>query len=113
MFETLSLIYLFQTPSVIPMVYHLAGHSAVDADVLAGDETGLFGAEIQHHVGDVQGIAHTARRLLHGIGTFIDGVLSVNPAWGDGVDAHLSCQADRQRAVLCFPMCGIPYRDFP
>ena len=79
------------------MVDHLAGHSAVDADVLAGDEAGLVGAEIQHHVGDVQGIAHTTRRLLHGIGTFIDGVLGVDPARGDGVDAHLPRQTDRQR----------------
>lgn len=81
------------------MVDHLAGHSAVDADVLAGDEAGLVRAKIQHHVGDVQGIAHTARRLLHGVGTLIDGVLSVNPARGDGVDAHLSRQTDRQRVV--------------
>ena len=79
------------------MVDHLAGHSAVDADVLAGDEAGLVGAEIQHHIGDVQGIAHAARRLLHGIGTFIDGVLGVDPARGDGVDTRLPRQADRQR----------------
>ena len=79
------------------MVDHLAGHSAVDADVLAGDEAGLVGAEIQHHIGDVQGIAHAARRLLHGVGTLIDGVLSVDPARGDGVDAHLPRQTDRQR----------------
>ena len=79
------------------MVDHLAGHPAVDADVLAGDEAGLVGAKIQHHIGDVQGIAHTARRLLHGVGTFIDGVLGVDPAWGDGVDAHFPRQTDRQR----------------
>ena len=79
------------------MVDHLAGHAAVDADILARDEAGLVGAEIQHHVGDVQGIAHASRRLLHGVGTFIDGVLGVDPARGDGVDAHLPCQTDRQR----------------
>ena len=38
-----------------------------------------------------------ARRMLHGIGTLIDGVLGVNPSWRDGVDAHLSCQTDCQR----------------
>ena len=83
------------------MVDHLAGHSAVDADVLAGDEAGLVGAEIQHHVGDVQGIAHASRRLLPSVGTVIDGVLGVDPARGDGVDAHLPRQADRQRVGQC------------
>ena len=77
---------------MVTVIYHLAGHAAVDADILAGDEAGLVGAEIQHHVGNVQRIAHTARRLLHSIGTLIDGVLGVNPAWGDGVDAHLPRQ---------------------
>ena len=93
----LSSFHRRQTPPVVPVVDHLAGHATVDADVLAGDEAGLVGAEIQHHIGDVQGIAHAARRLLHGIGTLIDGVLSVNPARGDGVDAHLPRQTDRQR----------------
>ena len=79
------------------MVDHLAGHAAVDADVLAGDEASLVGAEIQHHVGDVQGIAHAARRLLHSVRAFIDCVLGVDPARGDGVDAHLPRQTDRQR----------------
>ena len=45
-FETLLLIYLFQTPPILPVVNHLAGHSAVDADILASDETGLVGAKI-------------------------------------------------------------------
>ena len=38
MFETLLLIYLFQPPPIVPVVDHLAGHSAVDSDVLAGDD---------------------------------------------------------------------------
>ena len=79
------------------MIDHLAGHAAVDADVLAGDEAGLVGAEIQHHVGDVQRVPYPTRRLLHGVGTLIDGVLGVDPARGYGVDAHLPCQTDRQR----------------
>ena len=79
------------------MVDHLAGHAAVDADVLAGDEAGLVGAEIQHHVGDVQRVPYPTCRLLHGVGTFIDGVLGVDPARGDGVDTRLPCQTDRQR----------------
>ena len=35
-----------QPPSIVPVVDHLAGHAAVDADILAGDEAGLVGAEI-------------------------------------------------------------------
>ena len=42
-----------QSPTIVAVVYHLTGHAAVDADVLAGDEAGLVGAEIQHHIGDV------------------------------------------------------------
>ena len=83
------------------MVDHLAGHAAVDADVLAGDEAGLVGAEIQHHVGDIQRVPHPTRWLLHGVRTLIDCVLSVNPARGDGVDAHLPRQTDRQRVSQC------------
>ena len=33
-----------QLPSVVTVVYHLPGHSAVYADVLSGNESGLVGA---------------------------------------------------------------------
>ena len=35
----------FQLPAAVVVVDHLAGHAAVDADVLAGDEARLVGAE--------------------------------------------------------------------
>lgn len=56
------------------MVDHKPGLTAINADVLAGDETGFVGGQEQHRVGDVQRIAHTACRLLDGIGAFVDGV---------------------------------------
>ena len=66
--------YLFgiQRPAVVAVVDHKPGLTAVDADVLAGDETGFVGGQEQHHVGDVQRIAHPACRLLDGVGAFVE-----------------------------------------
>ena len=61
------------------MVDHKPGLTAINADVLSGDETGFVGCQEQHHVGDVQRIAYTACRLLDGIGTF-SGLPSLHPA---------------------------------
>ena len=79
------------------MVDHQAGLAAVDADILAGDETSLVGSQEQHHVGDIQGIAHPAHRLLDGVGAFVDGVVGVDPAGADGIDPDFSSEADCQR----------------
>ena len=38
--------YWRQPPPIVPVVDHLAGHSAVDADILAGDEAGNLVVEI-------------------------------------------------------------------
>ena len=91
--------YLFgiQRPAVVTMVNHQPGLTAINADVLAGDETSLVGSQEQHHVGDIHGIAHPAGRLLDGVGAFVDGVSRVDPAGGDGVDPHLSGEANCQR----------------
>ena len=78
------------------MVDHLAGHAAVDADVLAGEEARLLGAEVEDHIGNVQRIAHPARRLLDRVRAFPDGVPGVDPPGGDGVYPHLPRQAHRQ-----------------
>ena len=78
------------------MIYHLFGHTAIDTDVLTRDETSLVGAEIEHHIGDVQWVADTSCRLLTGIRTFIDGVGSVNSARRDAVHTHPARQADGQ-----------------
>lgn len=83
------------------MVYHLTGHATVDADVLAGDEAGLVGTEEQHHVGYVHRITDTSRKLLCGIGAFIDGIGSVYPTRGDRVDADTSGKAEGECMRQC------------
>ena len=65
---------------MITVIDHLAGHAAVYADVLAGNEACLVGTEEQHHVGYVFGIAHSPYGLLSGIGTVINGISSINPS---------------------------------
>ena len=74
------------------MVYHLTGHAAVDTDVLACDEARLVGTEIEHHVRNIQGIAHTPDWLLHGIGTLVNGIGGVNPTRRNAVHANLARQ---------------------
>ena len=78
------------------VVDHLSGHTAIDADVFSGDKAGLVRAEKQYHMGDIQGVAYPACRLLDGIGAFIYLILIVDPAGGDGVDPDFACQADSQ-----------------
>ena len=81
---------------MFPVVDHLSGHTAIDADVFSSDKAGLVRAEKQHHMGDVQGITYSADRLLDGIGTFIYLILIVDPAGRDGINADFACQADSQ-----------------
>lgn len=68
------------------MINHLSGHAAVDADVLACNESCLVRAEEQHHIGDVHRVAHTSCRLLYGIWTIVFLIVCVNPSWRNGVD---------------------------
>ena len=53
------------------MVNHLSGHSTIYANVLACDETSLFGTEEKYHVGNVERIADSACRSLVVIGTLM------------------------------------------
>ena len=76
------------------MVNHLSGHSAIDADVFAGDESRLVGAEEQHHIGDVHRVAHTTCGLLCGIRSIVFLIVCVNPARRDGVDPCLASKRD-------------------
>ena len=46
-----------QRPTMIAMVNHLSGHTAVDAYILACDESRLVRAEEQHHIGDIHRVA--------------------------------------------------------
>jgi len=78
------------------MIDHLAGHAAVDADVLACNKASLVGAEVQHHVGDVHRVTHSTRWLLNGIGALINGAGGVDPTRRDAVNAHLAGKADGQ-----------------
>ena len=43
-------------------------------------------------MGDIQGVAYPAGGLLDGIGTFVNGIVGVNPAGGNGVDPDLSAK---------------------
>lgn len=94
--ETVWLLFV-QSPSPIPVVDHLPGHAAVDANVFAGDEARLVRTEKQHHMGDVHGIPHTTGRLLRGIRPFVFPVVRVDPAGGDRIDPHPPGEADGER----------------
>ena len=73
---------------MVAVVCHLTGHAAVNADVLACDEARLVGTEIEHHVCNIQGIAHTSDWLLHGVGTLVNGIGGVNPTGRNTVHAY-------------------------
>ena len=72
------------------MINHLVCHAAIDADVLARDESCFVGAEVEHHVGNIHRIAHTACWLLSGIGTLIHVIGGVYPTRRDGVDTYFA-----------------------
>ncbi len=82
---------------MIAMIDHLAGHAAVNTDVLARDEARFIRTEEHYHVGDIHGIAYPPDRLLNGIGPLINCAGCVNPAWGNGVDPDTPGKADSQR----------------
>ena len=46
-----------QRPAVVTMVNHLSAHTAVDAYILACNESCLVRAEEQHHIGDIHRVA--------------------------------------------------------
>lgn len=94
--ETVWLLFV-QSPSPIPVIDHLPGHTAVDADVLAGDEARFVRTEEQHHVGDVHGMAHPTGRLLRGIRPLVDPVRRINPARRNRIDPHPPGEADSER----------------
>ena len=56
---------------MVAVINHKPCLTAIDTDILAGDETSLVGCQKQHHIGDVQRISHTACGLLNGIGKCI------------------------------------------
>ena len=63
----LFIVSLIKSPTIIAMIYHLSGHTAIDTDVLSRNETCLVGAEKEYHIGNVHGIAHSPCWLLNGI----------------------------------------------
>ena len=69
-----------QGPTMVAVINHKSSLTAIDADVLAGDEACLVGCQEQHHIGDIQRIAHPACGLLNGIGTLVNGVGCIYPA---------------------------------
>ena len=60
----------FVSPAVISVVDHEPGHSAVDTDILACNESGIVRAKVQYHGSNIFRLADTAGRLLYGIRTF-------------------------------------------
>ena len=78
---------------MLPVVDHEPGHPAVDAEVFAGDEAGLFRAQEQHGLGDVLGLAHPAHGLLGGVRAGDVAAGGVDPAGGDAVHPGLARQA--------------------
>ena len=82
---------------MIAMVNPQAGHTAVNADVLASDEARFVGAEVHHHVSDIHGITDAPGRMLTDIGPLKDGIGGVYPARRDGIDPYTTCKADGQR----------------
>ena len=84
-----------QAPAEFAVVDHLPGHAAVDADVFTRDKPSFLRAEKQRHLRDIHRVADPGDGLLHGIGAFVRAVFRVDPAGGEGVDAHFSCKAYR------------------
>ena len=80
-------------PIAIIMIDHLPGHATIDADILAGDKSCLVRAQEQHHIGNIQGIANSARGMLSGIRTLVDRVIRVDPSGRHRVYPNLSRQA--------------------
>ena len=68
-----------EAPAVVAVVNHLAGHAAVDTDVLAGDESRPGGAEEEHHFCDILRVADSACRVLPGIGAGVGDHACLNP----------------------------------
>ena len=82
---------------MVSVIDHQFCLTAIDTDILAGDETSLVGCQKQHHIGDIQRIAHPARWLLDGIGAFVNRVGGVDPSGADGVDPDFSGKRNCQR----------------
>ena len=68
---------------MITMVDHQFCHTAVDADGLAGDESGFLRAEIERHVRNVDRLADPAAWLLYRIRAGIICAGCVDPAGRD------------------------------
>ena len=93
------------------MVNHLSGHSTIYADVLACDETCLFGTEEKYPVGNVERIADSACRLLVGIGTLILFIVRIYPFRRDGIDTSLACENENLLAVTIDVQLSTSYRN--
>lgn len=69
---------------MVSVIDHQFCLTAVDTDVLTGDEAGFFRCQKQRHIGNIQRIAHTTCRLLDGIRVSVNRVGGINPAGTDG-----------------------------
>ena len=90
------MLFRLQGPAMIPMINHEPGLTAVNADILTGNETGFVRCQKQHHIGNIHRISHPSHRLLQGIRSFIDPPGSINPAWRNRIDPHFSRETHSQ-----------------
>ena len=91
----------FQRPAIVAVVNHLAGHATIDADVLAGNESGLVATKKKNHIGYVHGVPYPAYGLLRGIGTTVEGVGGVYPSGRNRVHPGTSGKAHGQGMCQC------------
>ena len=67
-------------PTVIAVIDHLTGHTAVDADIFTRDKARHIRAKIEHRIGNIGRISHSARRLLYRVCALVDGIRRIDPA---------------------------------
>lgn len=89
------------------MIYHLAGHPPVDTDILTCNKPSLIRCQEQYHIGNIQGIAYTASRLLCRIRSRILFKVRIDPARRNGIhpdaspaEAHCQCMSEGSNAAL-------------
>ena len=84
-------------PPVIAVIDHQLCHAAVNADVLAGNKTGFFRAQIQNHIRNILRSSDSACRLLKRIRTFIHPSGGIDSSRRNRVDTHPSRKTCRKR----------------
>ena len=74
------------------MVDHVAGHAAINADVLARYEARLVGGKIENHVRDVHRVADASGKVLGCIGSIVLLARCINPSRRKRTDSTIWLQ---------------------